>query len=183
MSRAEQIMNQAEELCTPQQVSAALERLAEEIHAKLGEKNPLVLCVMTGAVVFAGQLLPLLRFPLDFDYIHATRYHNHTYGSELEWLALPRTSVADRDVLILDDILDEGHTLAAIQERCLAEGARSVHNAVLVEKLINKPKPVSAEFVGLHVPDRYVFGCGMDVNGLWRNLPSVYALPEGFSET
>lgn len=175
---AEDILAQAVELYSPQQVAAALERMAGEITARLSGRNPLVLCVMKGAVVFAGQLLPLLRFPLDFDYMHVTRYRNQTYGGELDWRFFPESGIAGREVLILDDILDEGYTLSAIRERCLAEGAAAFYSAVLLEKLIDRPqpKPIAADFVGIQVPDRYVFGCGMDVNGLWRNLPAIYAL-------
>ncbi len=173
---AEEILAQAEKLCSPHKVAEAYERVAKDITAQLTGQNPLVLCVMKGAVVFAGQLLPMLRFPLDFDYIHATRYRNQTYGSELDWRFFPQGIIAGRQVLVLDDILDEGHTLAAIRDRCLAEGATAFYSAVLVEKLLDKPKPIAADFVGLHVPDRYVFGCGMDINGLWRNLPAIYAL-------
>jgi hypoxanthine phosphoribosyltransferase len=72
--------------------------------------------------------------------------------------------------------LDEGHTLAAIRDRCLAEGATGFYSAVLLEKILPQEKPIAADFIGLQVPDRYVFGCGMDVNGLWRNLPAIYAL-------
>lgn len=173
---AEDILARAEELCTPQEVASAFERLASEITATLSGQNPLVLCVMKGAVVFAGQLLPLLRFPLDFDYIHATRYRNQIYGSDLDWLFFPQEIISGRQVLVLDDILDEGHTLAAIRDRCIAEGAEAFYSAVMVEKLLDKERPIIADFVGLRVPDRYVFGCGMDVNGLWRNLPAIYAL-------
>jgi hypoxanthine phosphoribosyltransferase len=178
MKRAtpESILAQAVELFSPQQVAAALDRMSDEISVRLSGQNPLVLCVMKGAVVFAGQLLPLLRFPLDFDYIHATRYRDQTHGGELDWQFFPENLIPGRQVLVLDDILDHGHTLAAIRDRCLAEGAVGFHSAVLLEKLIDQPKPIAADFVGIRVPDRYVFGCGMDVNGLWRNLPGIYAL-------
>jgi hypoxanthine phosphoribosyltransferase len=175
---AEDILAHAVELYSPQQVKAALGRMAGEITAQLSGRNPLVLCVMKGAVVFAGQLLPLLRFPLDFDYIHVTRYRDQTQGGELDWHFFPKDVVAGRQVLVLDDILDEGHTLAAIRARCLDEGALGFHSAVLLEKLIDKPKPIAADFVGIQVPNHYVFGCGMDINGLWRNLPGIYALSE-----
>jgi hypoxanthine phosphoribosyltransferase len=173
---AEAILARSVELCSPQQVEQALGRMAVEITASLATCNPLVLCVLKGAIVFAGQLLPLLRFPLDFDYLHATRYRDQTSGGEVEWRFFPDGAMAGRVVLVLDDILDEGHTLAAIRERCRAQGAKSFYSAVLVEKLIDRPKPIAADFVGILVPDRYVFGCGMDVNGLWRNLPAIYAL-------
>lgn len=173
---ADEILARAVELHSPQQVNAVLDRMAAEIAGQLSALNPLVLCVMKGAVVFTGQLLPLLRFPLDFDYIHATRYRNQIQGGELDWKFFPEGQIKGRHVLVLDDILDEGHTLAAIRDRCLSEGALGFHSAVLLEKLLDRPKPITADFVGLQVPDQYVFGCGMDVNGLWRNLPGIYAL-------
>jgi hypoxanthine phosphoribosyltransferase len=121
-------------------------------------------------------LLPLLRFPLDLDYVHATRYGDSTSGGSLTWLVEPRENVKGRAVLVLDDILDGGHTLAAIKERVLARGAASFHCAVLTEKDTGVAKPIRAEFVGLHLPNRYVFGCGMDCRGAWRNLPAIYAV-------
>lgn len=159
-------------------VSAAVTRLAREISAALAESFPLVLCVMRGAVVFAGQLLPQLRFPLEFDYLDARRYGDTTRGGEIEWRVMPGTPAAGRTVLVLDDILDHGSTLAAIREKLLAAGAIHVYYAVLTEKDIGRAKPVRADFVGLRLPDRYVFGCGMDVGGVWRNLPDIYALKE-----
>lgn len=131
---------------------------------------------MGGAVVFTGHLLPQLKFPLDFDYIHVSRYDDETRGGMVNWKVAPRENVKDRVVLVVDDILDEGHTMAAIRERILAAGAKSFYCAVLVEKAIGKDKPIRADFVGVTVPNRYVFGCGMDAYGAWRNLPAIYAL-------
>jgi len=157
-------------------VQAAIVRVAAEIQAKLAEAYPLVLAVMGGAVVFAGQILPKLRFPLDFDYIHATRYGTATRGAEIQWRVTPPQDIAGRAVLVLDDILDGGETMAAIRERLLAGGAGSFHAAVLVEKVLKRPKPLSADFVGLRIEDRFVFGCGMDAKGYWRNLPEIRAM-------
>ena len=158
------------------EVQAAVDRLAAEIQSTLSEAYPLVLAVMGGAIVFAGQILPKLRFPLDFDYIHASRYGAATRGGGLEWRVTPPKDVAGRDVLVLDDILDAGDTMAAIRARLLELGARSFRCAVLVEKELNKPKPIRADFVGLRIPDRFVFGCGMDAKGFWRNLPEIRAM-------
>jgi hypoxanthine phosphoribosyltransferase len=170
------ILDKADLICTDQEVSAAVTRVASEITAALHDKNPLVLSVMGGAVVFSGHLLTQLRFPLDFDYIHVTRYGSNTTGGGLNWKVLPRENVAGRTVLVLDDILDEGHTLAAIRDKVMNLGAAGFFSAVFADKRISKPKPIQADFVGLELPDRYVFGFGMDVKGLWRNLPAVYAL-------
>jgi len=172
----ESYLDSADLLLSAQDVNNAIADMATQIAADIGDTKPLVLCVMGGGVVFTGQLLPQLNFPLEFDYVQASRYHNNTEGQHLVWKVMPGDNVKDRTVLVLDDILDEGHTLAAIKEKCLAHGAKRVVVAVLVEKILNKTKPIKADYVGLQVPDRYVFGCGMDVYGWWRNLPAIYAL-------
>jgi hypoxanthine phosphoribosyltransferase len=175
-SEAWNMLDNAELIHSAQEVQAAIARVAAEVTARLGERYPLVLSVRGGAVVFSGQLLPLLRFPLDFDYVHASRYGKNTQGSELVWKVMPNESVKGRVVLVLDDILDEGRTLAAIRDKLLALGAAEVYCAVLTDKLTGRAKPLRADFVGLQIPDRFVFGCGMDAHGAWRNLPEIYAL-------
>jgi hypoxanthine phosphoribosyltransferase len=178
IDRAWALYNRAELLHGRMEIEATLDRLAAEIGDHLADSFPIALCVMGGAVVFAGQLLPRLGFPLEFDYLHATRYRDGTRGSGIEWCALPRKDLTGRTVLLLDDILDEGHTLAAAKARLLEMGAARVEIAVLADKAIGRPKPVQADYVGLHLPDRYVFGMGMDAYGLWRNLPGIYVLKE-----
>jgi hypoxanthine phosphoribosyltransferase len=175
---AQHLLDTAECIVPESDVQAALNRLAGEIALALGEALPLVLPVMGGAIVFAGQLLPKLNFPLTFDYLHVTRYRGKTHGGEIEWKVLPGQSVAGRHVLVLDDILDEGETLAAIRDKLLAMGAARVWTAVLTDKDNGLDKPIWADFVGLEVPNRYVFGCGMDAYGMWRNLPAIYALKD-----
>jgi len=161
---------------TADAVAVAVDRLALELTEVLHDKQPLVISVMGGAVVFSGQLLPKLHFPLEFNYVQASRYRNQTVGQDVVWKVTPGDDVVGRTVLLLDDILDEGHTLAAIKAKCIDLGAKNVLIAVLTEKDLGHAKPVQADFVGLAVPNRYVFGCGMDVYGWWRNLPAIYAL-------
>ena len=173
---AQQLIENAELIASADEVQQTLTRLAQEIGADIENSFPLVLAVMGGAVVFAGQLLPRLTFPLEFDYLHVTRYRGKTSAGQIEWRVLPGQNVVQRTVLVLDDILDEGETLAAVRDKLLELGAAKVLTAVLTNKQNNLRKPISADYVGLHVPDRYVFGCGMDVYGLWRNLPAIYAL-------
>ena len=175
-ARARDILKTAEVVCDAAQVNAAVTRISGDINAMLAGDNPLVVIVMRGAVVFAGQLLPQLNFPLDVDSIDATRYGDATRGGEIVFRALPVSDVAGRLVLLLDDILDEGITLQAIRDKLLSMGARKIMIAVLAEKHTGNAKPVTADFVGLTLPDRYVFGCGMDIQGYWRNLPAIYAL-------
>lgn len=172
------ILDRADLIYSAEDVSSALRRLALEITGALCETHPLVLSVMGGAVVFTGQLLPMLNFPLDFDYVHVSRYGSKTRGGSLNWKVAPRENARGRVVLVLDDILDEGETMAGIRERVMAEGAERFYSAVFCDKEIKKTKPIRADFVGLSLPDRYVFGFGMDVHGAWRNLPAIYALRE-----
>jgi len=172
------VLHEADIVCDEAAARAAVVRVAREITEVLGDRFPLVISVMGGGVVFTGQLLPLLHFPLEFDYLHATRYRGTTSGGQIEWKVLPRASIKDRVVLILDDILDQGQTLVAIRERVLLEGARAFYSAVFADKVLACKKPIHADFVGIRVPDRYVFGYGMDVHGAWRNLPTVYAVKE-----
>lgn len=175
-SEARRILEQADLICSEEEVGIAVKRIAQQVTAALAESNPLVLSVMGGAVVFTGHLLPQLRFPLEFDYLHVTRYDGATRGGAVQWKVGPRTDLTGRTVLVLDDILDEGNTLAAVRDRLLAGGAKAFFSAVFADKNIGRAKPIQADFVGIEVPDRYVFGFGMDVNEYWRNLPSIHAI-------
>jgi hypoxanthine phosphoribosyltransferase len=176
VQKAWAFLENSEPVASAEEVEAAVRRLAAAISQRLAGAYPLVLAVMGGAVVFAGQILPRLRFPLDFDYIHASRYGTATRGSNIEWRVTPSESVRDRAVLVLDDILDGGETMAAIRQRVLGLGAKSFHCAVLVEKKLKIEKPIKADFVGLQIEDRFVFGCGLDAKGFWRNLPEIRAM-------
>lgn len=178
IQRARAILQQAEMLYSPGEVQAALHKVAQQINAALADAHPLVLSVMGGAVVFSGQLLPLLDFPLDFDYVHVSRYGDAQNGGAMHWKVEPRENVRGRVVLLLDDILDEGHTLAALNERVLALGAEKCYSAVFADKQRGHNKPLRADFVGMELPNRFVFGYGMDIEGAWRNLPAIYAVKE-----
>ena len=177
---ANALIAKSEVLFSKEIVDAATMRVAAELNRDYADKHPLVLSVMGGAVVFTGQLLTQLNFPLDFDIVSASRYGDATVGTNLVWRVTPRDNVAGRHVLLLDDILDEGITLAAIVDLLKSQGALSVECAVFcvkdygVEK--NAQKPLTARYVGLTVPDRFIYGYGMDVSGAWRNLPAIYAV-------
>ena len=166
----------SDEIIPAAQIQAALDRLAREISARMADRSPLVITVMNGGLVFAGQLLPRLAFPLEISYVHVRRYGAGTQGGELVWIAGPQEPVKDRTVLLLDDILDEGRTLAAIRARLLELGAVEVLTAALAVKERETAAEIQADFTGVRVPDRFVFGFGMDVANEWRNLPSIRAL-------
>jgi len=165
-------------LFTTHEVEAALDKLAAEIHQTLHDKNPIIVCVMIGGLVPMGNLLPRLDFPLEVDYVHATRYCGEIHGGELTWRVKPSLNLNDRTVLVVDDILDGGVTLAAILNEVKAMGAKEVFSAVLVDKHHNREENglKDADFVGLRVDDHYIFGYGMDYNEYLRNAPGIFVV-------
>lgn len=179
-ARARALLAGATEVYDAAAVQAALQRMAGEINQRFARDDapafPLVLGVMGGAVVFAGQILTHLDFPLEFDYIHVSRYGAKDQGGRIEWKVEPRAEVRGRTVIVLDDILDEGETLAHVKQRLLALGAAEVLLAVFADKDIGKAKPARPDYVGLVLPNKFVVGYGMDAYGYWRNLPGIWAL-------
>lgn len=165
-------------LFTTKEVEAALDKMAIKIHQKLQDKNPVILCVMIGGLVPLGNLLPRLDFPLEVDYVHATRYCGEISGGELHWKVKPSLSLSGRTVLIVDDILDGGVTLAAIVAEVKLMGAAEVYTAVLVDKHHKRVEDglKHADFVGLEVDDHYIFGYGMDYNEYLRNAPGIFVV-------
>ncbi|MDZ7852706.1 MAG: hypoxanthine-guanine phosphoribosyltransferase [Halomonas sp.] len=180
LSDMRDVMDNADCLISQPEVERALDRMADEITRDLGDRLPVFYCVMNGGLITTGHLLTRLGFPLEVDYLHATRYRGGLRGGELFWRVSPEVPMAGRHVVIVDDILDEGATLAAILDYCRQAGAASISTAVLVDKQHErKAVPgLRADYCSLEVADRYVFGFGMDYMGYWRNAPGIYA-PKG----
>lgn len=172
------VFSRAKCLFSSSDLEHALQGMADVIHEDLQDEDPVVLCVLIGGVVLTGKLLTLLDFPLQVDYIHATRYGDKTTGSNLAWVARPRVSLKGRTVLIVDDILDRGITLAAIVDYCREQGAKEIKTAVLVEKQVSRPDDAvqKADYTGVVVENRYVFGYGMDYKGYLRNAPGIFVV-------
>jgi hypoxanthine phosphoribosyltransferase len=166
-------------LFSREQLDTEIARMGREIDAALDGERPVFLTVMHGALIFAGQLAFAIRTDLEFDYVHATRYRGETSGSDLHWLRRPEVPLKGRTVVLVDDILDEGHTLKAVRDACQEMGATRVLLAVMCTKLHDRRAPgIEADFNGVDLPDRYVFGYGMDYHEQARNLPAIYALKD-----
>jgi hypoxanthine phosphoribosyltransferase len=161
-------------------IERAIAAMAVRIRNDYAGDVSLYLTVMQGGLPFAGQLaleLGARGLDLELDYLHATRYRSGTSGGELAWKHRPATPLRGRRVLLVDDIVDEGHTLAAVRAWCIGEGARDVRIATLAVKQHGRCVPgLCADYAGVDVPDRYVFGYGMDYHEQGRNLPAIYAL-------
>lgn len=179
-----QVFEKATCLYSQTQVATALDQMAAAISAQLSNENPILLCVMIGGLVPLGNLLPRLEFPLEVDYVHATRYRGEQNAQELQWLVKPKTPLQNRTILVVDDILDGGLTLSAILAYCREQGAKAVYSAVLVDKHhVREPGGlVKADFTGLLVDDHYVFGFGMDYKEYLRNAPGVYCIAEEYKD-
>jgi len=178
---AKQVLAEAELIYSAEQIHQAIDQLAQKINSRFENVSQpvIVLPIMNGGLILSGHLVTRFNFPVEIDYLHATRYRNTTTGSELHWKVKPQHSLKDRTLLVIDDIFDEGYTLHAVLDFCKSEGAEQVYSAVLVEK--NHPRPkasIKSDFIGLCVEDRYVFGFGMDYKGYHRNLNAIYAVNE-----
>ncbi len=172
------VYNNARCLFDAQDIAIALDVMAHKISDALRDTNPVLLCVMNGGVIFTGQLATRLQFPLQMDYVHATRYREQLSGADLHWRVTPATTLQGRTVLVLDDIFDEGETLSAIKKWCENQGATQVYTAVLIDKQHDRKTAAlkQADFTALYAEDFYLFGYGMDYKGYWRNAPGIYAV-------
>lgn len=180
IEKIQTVLEKAECLYSTAEVHEALDQMAFEITRKLKETNPLILCVMTGALIPTGHLLTRLHFPLEIDYIHVTRYRGTNRGGDLHWLVEPRQPLLGRTVLVIDDIMDGGLTLSAIIDYCKTYKAKEIHTAVMVSKNRKREPGVNFEpdFVGVRTEDKYLFGFGLDYEEYLRNIPGIYAVTE-----
>ena len=171
------VLSNAELLADKETVTIALNKMANEISKKLKNSNPIVVAIMNGGVIPLGMLLPKLDFLLETDYLHPTRYNNSTTGSKLHWIKKPPENFTGRNILLVDDVLDNGITLEQTIKECLKVGAQEVYTAALVEKnLASRDGLQKTDFVGLKLPDRYLFGYGMDYKKYHRNANGIFAL-------
>ena len=160
------------------EVEEAIDRVAQQVTEKMGDEHPVLLCAMTGALTFMGQLITKLNFLLQTDYIHTSRFRGEMTGGNLEWISKPTIELKDRTILVVEDILDSGITLAAIKDYCYKQEAKEVYSAVLVDK--DHPREEGgvkeADFTGLYVEDKFLIGYGLDYRGFFRNLAGIYAV-------
>jgi len=177
IAETETLLREADCLFDAAAVQQAYDDIAARLNADYAGTLPLILCVMNGGLYATAEITRRLRFAFELDYLHATRYRGATQGGGLIWKRQPDSVLEGRDVIVIDDILDEGHTLVAIRKALEEFRPKSLKVAVLAEKLHDRRAPEAhAEYIGLALPDRYVFGCGMDVRELWRQLPGIYAV-------
>lgn len=179
MINPQEVLQRSRVLLSAGEVSAAIERMAAQISADLSDRHPIVVAIMNGGAFTAVNLCRHFCFAYEFDYVHATRYGQSTHGGSLKWRVRPQPTLAGRTVLLVDDVLDKGHTLAALHEELASVGVDEVFSAVLVTKRVtDQPARSPADYSAIEAEDVYLFGCGMDFSGYWRGLPALYACDE-----
>ncbi|CAM8421992.1 Hpt Hypoxanthine-guanine phosphoribosyltransferase [Candidatus Methylopumilus universalis] len=176
MDNIQELISKSSVIYSEIEIKIVIQNIADQVNQTIKTDDLYVLCVMNGALIFAGQLLPRLEKNIQYSYVHATRYASSLTGGPIHWLVKPPIDIEGKTVLILDDILDEGITLREIAATCIAMKAKAIFTAVLFDKEIAKEKSYLPNFIGLKVPNRFVFGYGLDCKGLGRNLPHLYAL-------
>lgn len=173
-----EVAAKATRIFSKDEIEVALDNMAREMKERIGNSSPILLCVLIGGIIPLGNLLTRLDFPLEVDYIHVSRYGNKMQGGELKWEAKPVGSLEGRTVVIVDDILDEGLTLAAIIEYCKLHGAKEVLTAVLIDKNRTRSEQglKDADFIGLKIENCFIFGYGLDYKNYLRNVPGIYVV-------
>lgn len=179
MNEALAVRRNARPLFSAAEVSAAIEQMAHKLATRLRPANPVIVTVMYGGAFTAVELCRHFDFPYEVDYVHPTRYRDSLEGGELQWRVRPSPALAGRTVLVVDDVLDRGLTLRALESELARVGVAELLMAVLVVKRVAhvEPRP-RVDAAGLEVDDVYVFGAGMDYRGYWRGLPGLYALTD-----
>jgi len=176
MINLKQLVSESTKIYSYQEIVDAIDDIAACCNKKFKNKHLSLMPIMKGALPFSGHMIPKLDFSLELDYIHASRYKNNIATENLEWFYKPNNQlVKNKSILLVDDVLDEGITMASVKRNLLALGAKEVFVAVLFDKKINIEKPIKADFIGLEIPNKYVYGFGLDFNGIGRNMPHLYA--------
>ena len=168
------ILKQSSVLYSNREIHLAIKNIAEEINQDIQSDILYVLTVMNGGLFFSAHLIPLLKHTIYHDYIHATRYGNKVHGGHIHWIKEPEDVIKGKNILIVDDILDEGITLSEIISKCKKMGANNIFYTVLFNKLIDKDKSIFPSYHALNVPNKFVFGFGLDYNGFGRALPDLH---------
>lgn len=167
----------AKKIISSAEVEQAIAKIAAQLQPIVDEGKCVLLGVMLGAMLPLTRLSQLLHGDFMLDTCHATRYQSGLSGKELSWLKQPSVDLTDCTVIVVDDIFDQGITLEAVVAAATSNQAKRVYSAVLASKLHDRQlSDYRPDFCALTVPDRYVFGCGMDYRGHWRHLPDIYAL-------
>ena len=166
-------------LVAEKEIAARVVELGRAITRDYAATNLVLVGVLQGAIPFVADLMRAVSIDLTVDFLRASSYGSGTTSSGTVRLVTDLTvDIADRHVLVVDDIVDTGHTLAALKRALEARGPRSVRTCVLLDKTGRRETEVTIDYVGFTIPNVFVVGYGLDYDGLYRNLPYVATLDE-----
>jgi hypoxanthine phosphoribosyltransferase len=172
-------VNRREVLIPANEIAATVERLAAEIRGDYFGKEPLLLGILKGSFMFMADLIRRLDFPLEIDFIRLSSYGGGTESSgKIKVVQGLRSGVKNREVLVIEDIIDTGLTVAYLLDYLRKKRPASLRLCALLDKPSRRQVPVSIDYLGITVPDKFLVGYGLDYNERYRNLPDIYVLGE-----
>lgn len=171
-------------LVSEEDVKARVAEMGEELAKRFQGRSPLFLCVLKGSFVFMADLVRACQLNSDMEFIAVSSYHNSTVSSGRVRINYDvQQDITGRDIIIIEDILDSGNTLAFLKDYLMTKGAASTTIVTLLDKPARRAKAVTADLAGFVVPDEFVVGYGLDYSQRYRNLPYIGVLkPEVYSK-
>lgn len=163
-------------LISDARIARRVRELSKKIERDFRGREMVVVSLLNGTVMFLADLIRHLSLPLRLDFIGVSSYGQGTESGELVFTKELRLDVCDRDVLLVDDILDTGKTLCKVTDKLRALKPRRIKTCVLLDKAARRVEPVKADYVGFEIPDHFVVGYGLDFAERYRNLPFVGVL-------
>ena len=171
-------------LVSKEEIDEANQRLGQELTQEYRGKNPLFVCILRGAAMFMMDLVKNLDIEMEYDFMDVSSYggENTVTTGDVRIIKDLDTSIRDRDVVIVEDIIDTGYTLDRLTELFNARHAKSIKIVSFLDKPARRIKHVKVDYIGVKIPDEFVVGYGMDYNEHYRNLPYVGVLkPDVYS--
>jgi hypoxanthine phosphoribosyltransferase len=159
-----------------EEIQAAVRRVGEAINRDLAETNPLFICVLNGAFMFAGDLMKVVNFPCEITFVKLSSYEGiYTSGNVKEIFGL-NESIVGRNVVVVEDIVDTGITMEKIIESLNAKGAKSIKVATFLQKPEALQRDITVDYVAMKIPNQFIVGYGLDYDGYGRNLKEIYTV-------
>jgi len=164
-------------LYSKEHIAAQVTRLGAEISRDYAGHDIVAVVVLKGAFMFAADLLRNISIPVTLEFVQAASYHNNTSSNrDVEIVLDLHSDIADKHVIIVEDILDSGHTLTALCPLLSKRNPASLRLCTLLDKKERRETPVEADYVGMEIEDKFVIGYGLDLAGKYRHLGQIYTV-------
>ena len=171
-------------LLSEEEIKARVQEMGDELYDAFQDKNPMFVGVLNGCFIFMADLVRAAQLKSELEFIGVSSYKNSTKSSGVVQITSDlQRDISGRNIIIVEDILDSGNTLAFLKNYLMTKGAASITIATLLDKPARREKPIKADYVGFVVPDEFVVGYGLDYAQQYRNMPYIGVLkPEVYSK-